>query len=265
MIESAARLKKKLGFFYAQLGLVTGKDRITEKVSSRLGTPVRLRPFLKGRGWGLKYLVFPAGACEPTHLVKAASRIIERRVARDKVIRYYPHPERFAREAEILGALAEIGLGPSILMCEADFFVREYLPGCPLSELGQEDLEAWLPRVLEALEEICEAGILHTDPNAENVIVDRQNRRLFFIDSEISISEPALGTVSPEHRLFCHERLLATLSRRPRESPAAGKPFDERLPSLVREFYTHRKSPGLSPERAVALLQGETAQRNIPS
>ena len=265
MIESAARLKKKLGFLYAQFGLVTGKDRIAEKASSRLGTPVRLHPFPKGSGWGLKYLVFPAGASEPTHLVKAASRIIERRVARGTVVPYYPHPARFAREAEILGALAEIGLGPSMLMCEADFFVREYLPGCSLSELGQEDLVAWLPRVLEALEEICEAGILHTDPNAENVIVDRQNRRLSFIDSEVSVSGPPLGTVSPERRLFCHERLLATLSRRPRESSAAGKSFDERLPDLVREFYTHRKSPGLSPERAVALLQGETAQRNIPS
>ena len=264
MIESMVKLKKRLGFFYAELGLIAGKGRIAETVSRRLGTPVRLRPFVKGRGWGLKYLVLPEGASKPTHLVKAASRIIERRLTRDPAGNYHPYNQRFAREAEILGALAALGLGPSALLCEDDFFVREYVPGRCLYEIAEAELIVWLPRALEALEQMCDAGIFHTDPNAENVIVDPGSRRPVFIDSEVSVSGPALGTVSPERRLFCHERLLASLSWKLSGVSAAEKHFSEELLAVLQEFYRSRESLNLSPERAAALLQGEAVQRERP-
>ena len=258
------KIIKTAGFFYAELGLIAGKGRIAEAVSSQLGTPVRLSPFPKGRGWGLKYLVLPEGASKPTHLVKAASRIIERRVARDPAGNYHPYYQRFAREAEILGALAAIGLGPPVLLCEADFFVREYVPGRCLYEITEAELIVWLPRALEALELMCETGIFHTDPNAENVIVDPGSRGLAFIDSEVSVSGPALGTVSRERRLFCHERLLASLSRKLSGEPAAEKHFSEELLAALQEFYRSRESLNLSPERAAALLQGEATQMKRP-
>jgi len=264
VIDSAIRLKRRLGFHYAELGLAAGRGRIAAAVSARLGAPVSLRPFLKGRGWGLKYLVYPAKASGATHLAKAASSIIERRVMRDPAGRYYPYHERFAREAGIIGALAGIGLGPAVLLCEADFFVREYLPGRCLAELSEKDLAQWLPRALQALEKICEAGIFHTDTNAENVIVDTESGRLAFIDSEVQVSGPALGKVSPERRLFCHERLLATLSRDLQAGSTAVRRFNEEILETVREFYRSREPLNLSPERAVGLLLGDTAQMERP-
>jgi hypothetical protein len=265
LIRHAAILKKHLGFLYAELGLTVGKVDMVGEITQKLGTPVRFQPFLKGRGWGLKYLVSPVDSPGPTHLAKAASRIIERRVARDPAGPYYPYHERFAREVEILEALANIGLGPSVLICESGFFVREFLPGCCLSELAEKDLKTWLPPALEALEKMCGAGIFHTDTNAQNVIVDQENGHLAFIDSEVMVSGPALGEVSPERRLFCHERLLSTVSRNlSKKTTADGGHISEELLAAAKEFYRCRKSLKLSPERAAMLLRGEAVNMRRP-
>ncbi|MBN2289406.1 MAG: hypothetical protein JXQ83_08750 [Candidatus Glassbacteria bacterium] len=256
---------KRAGFLYAELGLVTGKVDIVAETTARLGSPVHLLPFVKGRGWGLKYLVLPVGASGPTHLVKAASRVIERRVARDPASSYQPYYARFAREAEILGALAAVGLGPEILLLETGFFVREYVPGRCISELGSAELTLWLPRALEALEKICEAGIFHTDPSAENLVCNPERGRLAFIDSEVMVAGPALGALTAERRLFCHERLLATLARSRSAGPETGRSLGWELLEAVRQFYSRRGSPCLSPEHAVALLEGRTVQTRGPS
>ncbi len=265
MTERLKYLKKHLGFIYAEFGLVTGKVEMVVEITRRLGGPLRLIPYLKGHGWGLKYLVIPEGASGPTHLVKAASRVIERRVARDPAGKYYPYYRRFAREAEILAALADIGLGPSILCCEACFFVREYLPGHSLRELPHEQLIIWLPRALEALEKACEAGIFHSDPNAGNVIVDLSGGRLAFIDSEVAVEGTALGRITPERRLFCHERLLATAGRDSSGRPAGSGRANEELARIAGDFYGRHESVGLAPERAAALLLGEESQMRRPA
>lgn len=254
------KLKKRLGFLYAETGLMADREKISSAITGRLGTPVCLKRYYKGRGWGLKYLVLPDGATEPSHLVKAASRVIEHRVARHPLDGRYTCQTRFAREAEIISALAGLGLGPGLLLAGENFFVREFLPGCCLAELSPAGIACWLIRTLEALEEICNAGIFHSDPNAENVIIDQQSSRLGFIDSEIAVSGPVIGTVGPERRRYCHERLLSTLHS-PEKKPAETNTCEKDLLAGVHEFYIKRDIPGLDPERAVALVRGEATPK----
>ena len=63
------------------------------------------------------YTGYLQGERSPGYLIKAASLVIERRLKRVLGSAYMPHSERFKRESAIMTALAEIGLGPSVLIC----------------------------------------------------------------------------------------------------------------------------------------------------
>ena len=257
-------LKKIAGFIYAESGLVTSKTRIELALSRHLGVPVRLKRFYKGRGWGLKYLVFSAGRTEPDHLVKAASRVIEARLKKALGKDYVPFDQRFSFEARVLNSLAEIGHGPRVELCENGFFLREYLPGTCLLELPDDQLSLSLPDILRTLDRICASGIFHTDPNAGNVILNPAAGRISLIDSEVPLRETPPPTIGPERRAYCHERLLYTAGLDLRLRRNAGPALIPRLAGLVKEFYGSAENPALAPERAADLLEGRAGQMEMP-
>jgi len=259
-----ANIKKTLGFFYAELGLVTGKASIAESVSRKLGRPVSLVRYVRGRGWGLKYLAVQAGAASASHLVKAASRVIERRIKRTLGPDYIDYSKRFALEASVLQSLAGIGLGPEIQLCEKGFFMRDFMPGVCLPDLPPGQLIKWLPGVLGSIDRMCDAGIFHTDPNAGNVLIEPESGRVSFIDSEIPARGGKPGEVDPRRRTYCHERLLYSLGLDWRRKKRSQDDLARSLLSRAKDYYSSAGDPALSPERAAALLTGEATQIRMP-
>ncbi len=259
-----ANIKKTLGFFYAELGLVTGKAAIAENVSLKLSKPVSLARFIKGRGWGLKYLVVQQGATRPSHVVKAASRVIERRIRRILGPDYLHYSERFALEASVLQSLAGIGLGPEIQLCEKGFFMRDFLPGVCLLDLPPEELIKWLPRAFESVDRMCDSGIFHTDLNAGNVLIDSENGRVAFIDSEIPSKGGKPGVIDSQRRAYCHERLLYSLGRHWRRKKRFPDDLAQKLLSRAKDYYSSEGESAISAERAAALLTGKERQIGIP-
>ena len=259
-----ANIKKTLGFFYAELGLVTGKASIADSVSRKLGKPVSLARFIKGRGWGLKYLVVQAGAGSPSHVVKAASKVIERRIRGVLGPDYIHYSQRFALEASVLGSLAGIGLGPGIQLCEKGFFMRDFLPGLCLLDLPPDELAKWLPRAFESIDRMCDAGFFHTDPNAGNVLIDPESGQVSFIDSEIPSIGGKPGEVDSRRRVYCHERLLYSLGLHWRKKRRFPDDLERNLSSRAKDYYSSAGEPAVSPERAAALLTGEAIQIGMP-
>lgn len=259
-----ANIKKTLGFFYAELGLVTGKAAIAESVSFKLGKPVSLARFIKGRGWGLKYMVVQQGASRPSHVVKAASKVIERRIKRVLGPEYIHYSERFAREASVLQSLVGIGLGPDIQLCEKGFFMRDFMPGLCLLELPPEELIEWLPGALESVDRMCDAGVFHTDPNAGNVLIEPESGRVSFIDSEIPSKGGIPGKIDSPRRAYCHERLLYSLGLDWRKKRRFKDDLVQKLLSRVDDYYSSAGEPAISAGRATALLTGKETQRGMP-
>jgi len=256
-------VKKRLGFLYAELGLHSRKSMIQQAVSSGLEQPVRLVRYFKGCGWGIKYLVVPHGENSPTHLVKAASRIIERRLRRSLGSGYLSYPERFRREAEIMESLAELGLGPRILLCESGFFVREFLPGTSFLELPPGEMAKWLREILASIDRMCNSGTFHTDPNAGNVIIDPVRGKIGFIDSEIPAGQTPPVEVSDELRAYCHERFLYSVGLHLQKNPPLPE-LTRNISSCVQDYYSSIKDHVLSVQRALDLLSGKQTHREIP-
>lgn len=259
-----ANIKKILGFYYAELGLVTGKAAITRSVSGKLGKPVSLARFVKGRGWGLKYLIVQHGAGQPSHVVKAASRVIERRIKGVLGADYMHYSERFTLEASVLRSLAGIGLGPEIQLCEKGFFMRDFMPGACLLDLPPEALIEWLPAVLESVDRMCDSGIFHTDPNAGNVLIDPQSGRVSLIDSEVPPKGARPGEIDSRRRAYCHERLLYSLGPRLRKKRQFPDHLARNLLSRTKDYYSGSSEPALPAGRAAALLTGEATQIRMP-
>ena len=265
MKESLYKLKRRVGFLYAELGLAAGRGLIAKAISAKIGRPVRLARLFKGSGWGLKYLVYEQGESSPAYLVKAASLIIERRLQRVIGREYLAYSERFKMESEVLSGLARISLGPCVILCEKDFFVREFLPGFSLIELPLPDIKKWLPKVLEAIDRFCDSGVFHTDPNSANVIVDPGENKIGFIDSEIPA--PGSDKIVPERtkRAFCHERLLYSLGRDLRKKADFEPELLEMLFPPVNDYYNQSAGRILSPGRAIDLVKGRVIQIEIPA
>ena len=185
--------------------------RSASELAAELGYLPGIERFYPGRGWGLKYLVTKPGNGGHVAVVKTCSRFIERRLRTSLSEKYVPPARRFALECEVLSSLAELDLGPKVLLCRDKFFVREYIKGRSLAELNTGDIAETLPAVLDAIELACHSGVFHTDLNAGNIIV-RPDGRVGFIDCEVPTVNS--GEISAEHaRLYCHERLLQSLSR----------------------------------------------------
>jgi len=163
-----------------------------------------------------------------------------------------------------LSALAEIGLGPGVLICDTDFFVRSFLPGLTLKYMPLPDLEHWLPEVLKAIDRMCGSGIFHTDPNAGNVIIDKHAKKIGFIDSEIPARIRTERTLSDEDRRFCHERLLYTLSRDWMNRGLPSSTMKQKILSGAYNYYNSTPCGLLTPQRAVDLLTGKEIQTGIP-
>jgi hypothetical protein len=263
--ESLYKLKRRIGFLYAELGLAAGRDLIAKVISAKIGRPVKLARLFKGSGWGLKYLVYEQGESSPAYLVKAASLIIERRFQHVMGRDYLTYPERFKMESEILSALARIGLGPCVILCEKDFFVRGFLPGFSLVELPLPDIKKWLPKVLKAIDLFCDSGIFHTDPNSANVIVDPGEGKIGFIDSEIPTPGSDKIVAERAKRAFCHERLLYSLGRDLRKKAGFEPESLETLFPPVKDYYDQSAGGILSPKRAIDLLIGRVIQIEISS
>jgi hypothetical protein len=261
--ESLYKLKRKIGFLYAEPGLAAGRGLIAKAISTKIGRPVKLKRLFKGSGWGLKYLVYEQDESSPAYLVKAASLVIERRLRRVLGQDYLTYPERLKMETEILSALARIGLGPFVILCEKEFLVREFLPGFSLIELPLPDIKKWLPKVLEAIDRFCDSGVLHTDPNSANVIVDPGEGKIGFIDSEIPA--PGSDKIVPERikRAFCHERLLYSLGRDLRKKAGFEPESLETLFPPVNDYYNQSAGGILSPRRAIDLVKGRAIQIEV--
>jgi len=263
--ESLYKLKRRIGFLYAELGLAAGRGLIAKAISAKIGRPVKLARLFKGSGWGLKYLVYEQGESSPAYLVKTASLIIERRLQRVIGREYLTYRERFKMESEVLSSLARIGLGPCVILCEKDFFVREFLPGFSLIELPLPDIKKWLPKVLESIDRFCDSGVFHTDPNSANVIVNPGENKIGFIDSEIPA--PGSDKIVPERtkRAFCHERLLYSLGRDLRKKAGFKPELLEMLFPPVNDYYNQSAGNILSPGRAIDLVKGRVIQIEIPA
>lgn len=256
------RIRRELGFLYNQRSLAIGREELAAIIAERLGRPVRLRRFIRGRGWGLKYLVMEGQDKRPSWVAKVASLGMERRLRQAVPREYRPHPERFHREAATLEALARLGLGPEVLLVHEHFFVRRWLIGLPLDELPPLGAALALPLALEALDRACAAGVLHTDPASGNLLIDPSQGRISLIDSEIPGPDHRPGEpVSAVERKFCHERLLWTLGRALRER--GRKPEREGVLQAARGWYGQAGAP-LEPERAAGLLTGQISQMELP-
>ncbi|MFH1068955.1 MAG: hypothetical protein V1794_04965 [Candidatus Glassbacteria bacterium] len=204
-------LFRKAGFRLAELFLATPASEIQQAVALKAGSPVRLERYFTGSGWGIKYLVYPAGAESPGWVVKASSGLIEFRLKLVEKKKYVPPAERFRRECRLLAALEKIGLGPSVLLCEDGYFVRGFIDGTCLADLPPLEIAGHVEPVLRSIEKMAAENVFHTDPNAANVIVRRDGPGYCFIDSELPGREDPEGRLAVARRIYCHERLLHSL------------------------------------------------------
>jgi tRNA A-37 threonylcarbamoyl transferase component Bud32 len=242
--ETLKPRNRKLSFVFNELGLNVSRKRIARELAVELGITPKLERFYPGHGWGLKYLAFKEGARNPFAVIKASSSIIERRLRVALSTKYAVPSRRFALEAEVLSRLANIDLGPKVMLLREHFFVREYLEGKALAEFQPQEIAGLLTKVLGSIERAYGSGIFHTDLNAGNVII-RPDGRIGFIDCEVpasNIGEPP----GERERVYCHERLLHSL-------PAAVRK-DSLLTDAATRYYEAAANPPLTVARAIALL-----------
>ncbi len=252
--DTLAKRNRKLSFILNELGLSVSSKRIARELETELGVRLKLERFYPGRGWGLKYLAFKPGTLIPFALIKASSRIIERRLRAALAPNYTVPSRRFALEAEVLSRLAELDLGPKVLLLREHYFVREYLDGTTLAELPPSDIAALLPTVLDSIERACASGVFHTDLNAGNVII-RPGGRVGFIDCEVpgsSNGEPP----GKKDRIYCHERLLHSLP------PAACR--SKLLADAAARYYETAENPPFDSTRVKALLNDKNSRIEAP-
>jgi hypothetical protein len=246
-------LRQMASFLWAERSLLADPERIRLELSARLNRPLLLKRFIRGRGWGLKYLMAPGNRNQPAILVKIASRILERRIQRSQGGNYLPPFERYSQETEVIQALAREGLGPHLIDSGSAWFARDFMEGRCLNDLPPDELAAVLPRVLAAVDRAVDAGIFHTDMNSNNVIIGPDCMQVGFIDSEWPKAGPLAGLDSPAVRRYCHRRLLFTLGRDYRAARETG--FRERLTGLAEAHYGATDGP-LSREETSLLLSG---------
>jgi len=247
-------LRQRAAFLWAERFILAGRGTVRDSLARSLGRPVRLERYLRGKGWGVKYIVAGENPDCPTALVKVASRVIERRLRRVQGANYLPPVERYRQEAAVIAALAREGLGPELLDSGPGWFARGFLPGRCLTELPPDELAAALPSVLAAVDRASAAGIFHTDMNADNVIVVRPDWRVGFIDSEWPQTGALAGLDTAAVRRYCHRRLLFTLGR---DYPAVAETqFRERILGLVLTHFGASAGP-LSREEAALMLTGQ--------
>ncbi|MCE5269798.1 hypothetical protein LLH00_00765 [bacterium] len=247
-------LRQRAAFLWAERSLLADLGAVRDSLSRRLGRPVRLERYIRGRGWGIKYIVAGKIPECPAALVKIASRVIERRLQRVQAENYLPPVERYRQEASVIVTLAREGLGPELIESGPGWFARGFLPGRCLTELPPEELAEYLPAVLDAADRAVAAGVFHTDMNADNVIVGPLDRRVGFIDSEWPQTGPLAGLDSIAVRRYCYRRLLFTLGR---DYAAAAEPaFRERILAAVLAHSGGSAGP-LSREEAAVLLTGQ--------
>jgi tRNA A-37 threonylcarbamoyl transferase component Bud32 len=237
-------LRRKLSFIINELGLNISSKRIARELATELGIAPTLERFYPGRGWGLKYLAFKPGAKNPFAVIKASSRLIERRLKVALAQKYTIPSRRFALEAEVLSRLAELNLGPKVLLCREHYFVRKYLEGRALAELQPEEIAGLLPTVLDSIERAYSNGVFHTDLNAGNVII-RLDGSVGFIDCEVPAGNSGKHP-GEKDRIYCHERLLHSLPQAVSKSTL--------LADAVARYYETVANPPLSVDRVKALL-----------
>ncbi len=246
---------RKLSFVINELGLAVSSKQIASELAAEIGVALKLKRFYPGHGWGLKYLAFRQGAIAPFAVIKASSSIIERRLRVKLAERYVIPSRRFALEAEVLDRLAALDLGPKVLLCREQFFVREYLDGTALAELPLKEIAARLPDVLDSIERACGEGVFHTDLNAGNVIV-RPDNRVGFIDCEVPAGNSSTDPHRERDRKYCHERLLHSLAK------TAGN--DSLLADAAEEYYQRADNPPISPDRAKNLVSESDISIEVP-
>ncbi|MBW7998200.1 MAG: hypothetical protein FVQ81_16845 [Candidatus Glassbacteria bacterium] len=225
------------------------RKQLAGELTGLLGYQPSLERFYPGRGWGLKYLLYKPGEQVPVAVLKVASMIIERRLRTRLGETYMAPAGRFERESGILARLAAIGLGPGVLACLEDYFVRDYIAGQTLAGMSAAQIARRLPSVLDAVDRACAAGIFHTDLNAGNVIVEPTGG-IKFIDCEIPRDPPDEANDIAGARAYCHQRLLYSL--------AGATGCDTVISDTAGEYFSAAENPPISPEQASALVLGKT-------
>ncbi|HLA39727.1 MAG TPA: hypothetical protein VJ417_07015 [Candidatus Glassbacteria bacterium] len=253
---------KKFGFRLAELTLKVRLREIEKEVSRAAGCPVRLERFIRGRGWGVKYLGFPTGGDSPAWVVKAASGLIEFRLKQALKGAYIPAGERFSRECRLLEELEKLALGPRVLLCTQGFFAREFVAGTPLTELSPGDLPAHVEPVLQAIERTVVEKVFHTDPNATNVIVRADGGGYCLIDSEIPGEDDPEGELASIRRVYCHERFLYSLS--PVKIKLPSHVSSKALSVAVNFFDRMGDDAPVPPARVAALVSGNATPVEFP-
>ena len=246
-------LRQIASFLWAERSLLADPETIRLELSARLDRPLLLKRFIRGRGWGLKFLLESEGPDRPLILLKIASRILERRLQRSQGGNYLPPAERYSQETEVILALAREGLGPQLIDSGPSWFARDFMEGHCLHEFPPDELAAVMPQVLAAVDRVVEAGIFHTDINSNNVIIGPDCMQVGFIDSEWPKTGPLAGLDRAAVRRYCHRRLLFTLGRDYPTAREAG--FRERLIMLAEAYYGDTNGP-LSREEISVLLSG---------
>lgn len=246
-------LRQIASFLWAERSLLADPDRIRLELSARQNCPLLLKRFIRGRGWGLKYLLTAGNRDQPVILVKIASRMLERLIQRSQGGNYLPPAERYSQEAEVIQALAREGLGPHLIDSGPAWFARDFMEGRCLNDLPPDELAAVLPLVLAAVDRAVDAGIFHTDMNSNNVIIGPDCKKVGFIDSEWPKTGPLADLDPTAVRRYCHRRLLFTLGRDYRAARETG--FRESLIGLAEAYYCATNGP-LSREETAILLSG---------
>lgn len=157
-------------------------------LAADLGLPVVLR-MLEGRGAASVFRAdSPEG--EPLAVVKVINWRRERRSRRindpSPHFHFFPGPERFAREFEILGKLAPHGLAPHPLFLDRRFAVHEHCAGPLLVERLRREPQGAFESGWKALLRVHAIGVHHGDPGPENIIDAAEGLR--FIDFEHSLN-----------------------------------------------------------------------------
>lgn len=170
-----------------------GNDSIyylrTEGVTT--GVVRLLNPFKVGRGRFFRALKRKRGPVNPWQRVDAVARM--------------------EREWQLCCQLADLGLASQPLWRSRDVTVFAYHPGPRLARLissGDNDqIWRWLDLAVAGLASIHARGVAHMDAKVENVLADRREQTVCFIDWDC-VPDPALGLA--QQQAFDYLKLLSS-------------------------------------------------------
>lgn len=180
------KLIEKLRFKLLELRFFQSKSQIKKEIECALNSKIIMRPFVAGKGYTTKYIVFVAGK---KYFLKVANRRAERRIKKIDKNSRHTYLQRLQREHYVLKTLSSINLSPKPILLGKSYLLMEFIAGPLLSDVfssqntSKKEIFYYLNQSFESIKKIHAKKIICPDLTPSNIII--KDSKFYFIDFEI--------------------------------------------------------------------------------